>query len=374
MAIIDVVKVQMGNRELVKKFPSSDLRLGTPVVVYPGQIAFFMKGGKLYDEFESGTYTLKTNNIPLLGKILNIPFGSQSPFQAEVWYVNTVAVLDSKWGTATPLQIEDPKYGVIVPMRGYGQYGFRIDSPRLFMESIIGNVSSFTVEALGAYFRGKILSRLTNVISDKLTKDNISILNINSHLEEISEYCKEKLSENFHKYGISLDEFDVISINPKEDDPSFLKLKEAKDLAARVKIAGRDVYQMERSFDVLETAAGNEGGSMGGLMNAGMGLGVGVGAGGALVNQINTNPQPTGQAIGMAPPPPPVEQYHVHINGQQYGPMKRNDIISYINNGTITKDTLVWKPGLPSWQQISTLVEFMSAFSSPLPPPIPTTM
>lgn len=360
----------MGNKELVKRFPSSDLRLGTQVVVYPGQIAFFMKGGKLYDEFESGTYTLKTSNIPLLGKIINIPFGSQSPFQAEVWFVNTISVLDAKWGTSTPLQIEDPKYGVIVPMRGYGQYGFKIDSPRLFMESLIGNVQSFSVESLGAYFRGKILSRLTNVISDKLTKDDISILNINSHLEEISEYCKDRLNENFHKYGISLEEFDVISINPKEDDPSFMKLKEAKDLAARVKIAGRDVYQMERSFNVLETAAGNENGNMGGLMNAGMGLGIGVTAGNNLVGQINTNPQPTGAAIGMAPPPPPVEQYYVYINGQQYGPINKNDVLTYISNGTIRKDSLIWKPGMQSWQQISSLIEFASCFSSPLPPPI----
>ena len=86
MALIDVVSVQMNNDILVKKFPSDDLRLGTQLVVYPGQTAFFVKGGKIFDMFESGTYTLKTENIPLLNKLINLPFGSESPFRAEVWF------------------------------------------------------------------------------------------------------------------------------------------------------------------------------------------------------------------------------------------------------------------------------------------------
>lgn len=366
MAIIDVVKVEMGNKDLVKKFPSENLKLGTQLVVYPGQVAFFVKGGRIYDEFESGTYTIKTSNIPLINKIVNLPFGSTTPFQAEVWFINTIAILDSEWETGTPLQIEDPKYGVIVPMRGYGQYGFKIDAPRLFMRTLIGNMSSFSVDTLKSYFRGKILSRLTNTISDKLTTDGISILNINSYLEEISEYCKEKIGENFHKYGIDLQEFDVISISPKEDDPSFLKLKEAKDLAARVKIAGRDVYQMERSFNVLETAAGNEGGSIGGLMNAGIGVGVGLGAGRGLVENINANP-PIQQ--GTIPPPPPMKTYHIIVNGQQAGPFDINEIYSFINSGTINGDSYIWKPGMPSWQFIKELQDFTEFFKGQVPPP-----
>lgn len=370
MALIDVVKCTMGNKELVAKFPSEDLRLGTQLVVYPGQTAFFVKGGQIFDEFECGTYTLKTNNIPLLNKIINLPFGSQSPFKAEVWYINQIAILDSKWGTATPLQIEDPKYGVIVPVRGYGQYGFKIESPRLFLESIVGNMTSFTVDTLGSYFRGKIMSRLTNVISDKLTKDDISVLNINSHLEDISEYCKEKIGENFQKYGLSMQEFDVISITPKEDDPSFQKLKEAKDLAARLKITGRDVYQMERSFNVLETAAGNESGNVGNIMNAGLGMGMGINAGNQLMNNLNTNAQPA--SFAAAPPPLPTStKYYIAINGQQQGPFEANQIVAYIQNGSITADVLVWKAGMPSWCKISILPEFSSMFATHLPPPIP---
>lgn len=370
MALVNVVKCTINNtKELVVKFPSEDLRLGTQLVVYPGQTALFLKGGKIYDVFESGTYTLKTSNIPLLNQIINLPFGSQSPFQAEVWFVNQVTILDSKWGTATPLQIEDPKYQVIVPVRAYGQYGFQVSDAEVFMNSLLGNMTSFTIDKLNQYFRGKIMSQLTNILSDKLTKDNISVLNINSHLEEISNFCQSKISEFFQRYGLNVQSFDVISISVKEDDPSFTKLKEAKDLAAHLKITGRDVYQMERSFNVLDTAAANESGAAGNLMNAGIGLGVGFNMGnqvGNITQQLDTNPSPSTLA-----PPPLVNniQYFLAINGQQQGPFNLSTIASFILNRSIVANTLVWKQGMSGWANIQSLPEFSQYFM--VPPPIP---
>lgn len=368
MAIVDVVKCEMRPGILVEKFPSSDLRLGTQLVVHPGQTAIFVKGGAICDEFESGTYSLSTDNIPILNKLINIPFGGDSPFQAEVWFVNKLAVLDSKWGTATPLQIEDPKYEVIVPIRAYGQYGFRIAEPRKIIETLVGNRSTFSSENLGVYFRGKILSQLTNIISDKLVRDGISILNINSHLSDISLYSLERLTAYFSNFGLFLQVFDIISISVNEKDPSFIRLKEAKDLAARLKITGRDVYQMERSFDVLEGAANNDG-MAGGLMGAGLGIGAGMAAGGqmsSIASQMNTNPSSM-----ITPPPLPNAnvQYYIAVNGTQQGPYNINAIISAIQNGSITKDQLAWKAGMANWAQIGLFVEFSSFFN--VPPPIP---
>ena len=153
MNIADVVKWEMSTEELVYKFDSDSLRLGSQLIVYPSQTAFFVKGGTIADEFKSGTYTIKSENIPVLGKLLNIPFNSESPFKAEVWFVNQTSILDCKWGTPTNIQIEDPKYEVIVPVRAYGQYGFKINNPRLFFESFVGNMSSFSAENLQKYFK-----------------------------------------------------------------------------------------------------------------------------------------------------------------------------------------------------------------------------
>ena len=160
MAVVNVVRYENKHREIVGKYKESDIRIGSQLIVYPAQTAFFVKGGCILDEFTSGTYTIYGENIPLLNKIINIPYGNESPLTAEVWFVNQTAILDCKWGTAVPLQIEDPKYGVIVPVQAYGQYGFKVASPRLFLETLVGNMPSFETEKLGDYFRGIIQSKL----------------------------------------------------------------------------------------------------------------------------------------------------------------------------------------------------------------------
>lgn len=248
MALIDVVKWESNPHEIAHKFPSEDLRLGTQLVVHAGQTAFFVKGGQVLDSFESGTYTIKTANIPLLGKLINLPFGGDTPFQGEVWFVNTLAILDTKWGTPSPIQLEDPKYEVIVPVRAFGQYGIKVSDPRLLIESLVGNMATFSVSKIDSYFKGVLLSRFANLLSDKLNKDGISILTINSHLNELSEFIVQSLQPDFNKYGVGLENFYVVSVNVPEDDPSFIKLKEAKELMAKIKIAGRDIYQMDRSL------------------------------------------------------------------------------------------------------------------------------
>ena len=364
MAIIDVVKREMSDNELCKKFPSNDLRLGSQLVVYPSQIAFFVKGGMIYDEFETGTYTLKASNIPLLNKVINMPFGGNSPFQAEVWFVNLTTKLDIRWGTNASIQLEDPKYNIIVPVRAFGQYGVRVTDPKIFLKTLIGNMTDFSTEKVDRYFKGKMLSLLNALIAKKVASDGISILEINTHLVEMSEYCNTEINVSFEKYGLELVDFSIVSINFPEDDPSFVKLKAAKDLAARLKIAGRDVYQMERSFDVLETAAGNEG-TMGQMVGMGAGLGMGMGVGSGMSNMasqmLNTNP--------VTPPPLPQEtHYHIYLNGQQLSGMTLQNITLFIRNGMMNSSTLVWKAGLPQWVNASQIPEIAALFNQQAPP------
>ena len=168
MAIIDVVKYDGNDKEFVWKFPSDNLRLGSQLVVKQAQIAFFVKGGKVLDPFESGTYTLHSSNIPILHRLINVPFGGESPFQAEVWFVNLITKLDNKWGTATPLQLEDPMYGIVVPVRAFGQFGLKISEPRLFLETLVGTVNIYSAEKIVEYFTGKIITTITTAIAKKI--------------------------------------------------------------------------------------------------------------------------------------------------------------------------------------------------------------
>ena len=359
MAIIDVVKWESNPHEIAHKFPSENLRLGTQLVVHAGQTAFFVKGGQVLDSFESGTYTIKTANIPLLGKLINLP-------QAEIWFINRLAILDTKWGTPSPIQLEDPKYEVIVPVRAFGQYGIKVSDPRKLIESLVGNMATFSIGKIDSYFKGVLLSRFANLLSDKINKDGISILTINSHLNELSDYIVQNLQPDFNKYGVGLENFFVVSVNVPEDDPSFIKLKEAKELMAKVKIAGRDIYQMDRSFDVLETAAGNEG-TAGNIIGLGMGMNAGMGFGGQMSNMAG---QYMNTQAAAPPPIPQTTSYFIAVNGQQQGPYDANALMSYIAQGQIQRNTLVWKNGMPNWATISTLPEFANAFGA-VPPPLP---
>lgn len=167
MAIIDVVKYDSNDEIFAWKFPSENLRLGSQLVVKTSQYAFFVKGGKVLDEFKEGTYTLKTGNIPLLHKIINIPFGGESPFQAEVWFINLISKLDNKWGTPTPIQLEDPKYNIVVPVRAFGQFGMSISDPKKFLQTLVGNMKDFSTEKVVEYFKGKIISSTTSAIGKK---------------------------------------------------------------------------------------------------------------------------------------------------------------------------------------------------------------
>lgn len=362
MALIDVVKWEVNKDEFCHKFPSEDLRLGTQLVVYTAQTAFFVKGGKICDEFaEPGTHTIKTENIPILNKLINIPFGGNSPFQAEVWFINRITRLDMKWGTPTPIQLEDPKYRIIVPVRAFGQYGIKIENPRLFLETLIGNMFTFTADSIDQYFKGKLLSNLNSVLAKSIIEKQVSILDINMHLMDISELCQNAINTFFTKFGIALVDFSIISINVPQDDPSFIKLKEAKATKAQLDITGRDVYQMQRSFDVLETAAGNEGvGAQ--IMGLGVGMGIGNVMGGVANQNLNTHPQST-------PPPIPQEKtYFVYVNGQQIGGQTKAMIANLRAQGTVNDDTLVWTAGMANWSPIKNVPELVAACPPPIPP------
>lgn len=369
MAIIDVVKCEMKDYEFCKKFPSEDLRTSSQLVVYPSQTAIFVKGGQICDTFSAGTYSLKTENIPILNKIINLPFGGDSPFQAEVWFINHTSKLNMKWGTTSPIQLEDPKYNIIVPVRAYGQYGIRVVEATLFLTTLIGNMTDFSAYKVAEYFKGLMLSSLNASISKKIIQDQISILDINQHLIDMSSFCKNEVDVYFGKYGIQLSEFAFISINIPTDDPSVIKLKEAKDMAARMKIMGRDVYQMERSFNVLEKAAGNEGAG-GAMMAMGAGIGAGVGVG-QNFGQMASN---TMGGIQNCPPPLPQEvTYFVYVKGQQLGGQTVQDITSMLIQGSINGDTLAWHAGMAKWDKISNIPELASILGT-IPPPIPPQM
>ena len=154
MAIVEVVKYNSSPDVFAWKYPSEELGTWTQLIVNESQEAILFKGGKALDVFQSGRHTLETANIPILNKIINLPFGGRSPFTAEVWYINKVNSLDIKWGTASPIQLQDPKYSVFIPVRAFGQFGIRIENSKQFLVKLDGTLSVFDKTNILKYFRG----------------------------------------------------------------------------------------------------------------------------------------------------------------------------------------------------------------------------
>lgn len=295
MAIIEVVKYDGSPDVFVWKFPNTELGTWTQLIVNESQEAVLYKGGQALDWFGPGRHTLETANIPILNKLVNLPFGGRSPFTAEVWYINKVNSLDVKWGTPTPIQLQDPKYNVFVPIRAFGQFGIKISDSKIFLQQIVGTLSTFTSVDLIKYFRGAYLTKVKDHISEYLIKKKVSVLEINAYINEISESLKESILPTFADFGVELVNFYVNDISVPEDDSAIIKLKGALAKKAEMDIIGYS-YTQERSFDTLEGAATNQGSGSAPIMGAGLGLGMGFGLGGNLGGafgemgkSINTN-------------------------------------------------------------------------------------
>jgi len=184
----------------------------------------------------------------------------------------------------------------MLPIRAFGQYGVQISDTKKFLKKLVGTLPAFDRKQLTSYFRGLLLTRAKNAIAKQIIKEKISILEISAYLDEISLALEAAISPKLDEFGIKLVNFFVKSINTPEDDPAVTKLKEALAKRAEMEIVGFN-YQQERSFDTMETAAGNEGAAQSGLMGAGMGLGMGVGIGGAMggaMGQMTENLQVQG--------------------------------------------------------------------------------
>jgi membrane protease subunit (stomatin/prohibitin family) len=361
MSLVDIVQHHFGENELVFKEPKDELKLGSQVVVGVSQIAFLIQGGKILHEFQTGTHTILNQNIPILNSIVNLPFGGQSPFKCEIWFVNLVAKLDLKWGTSIPIQLEDRKYGIIVSVRSYGQYGFQIFNPRSFFESLVGTLSSFSTDKLNDYLKGRILTELIASVTEDIEKNESSVIDLPLRLSTLSETTKDRVSKIFNSYGVRLVSFDIMSINIPDGDPSFLKLKESQAISAKIKMLGLDVYKMDRGYDVLEKAASNEGSNASGFLNAGLGLGAGFGLTQQMkydIDEVRSFDSPT--------------LYYLFQDDQQLGPFTRQVVMDMAKRGLVSKVAYLWKSGMDQWVSVESEPELFSIIiekSSQTPPP-----
>ena len=314
MEIAKVLHYEGESDVLVWKHPEQDFNTATQLIVHESQEAILFRDGQALDLFGPGKYTLETQNIPFLRKLVNAATDGETPFHCEVYFINKATCMDILWGTASPVPIQDPKYDIILPVRANGQFAVRVEDSRKFLVKIVGTATGADKNKLVNYFRGLLMTRIKDYIATLMIKKKISFLEIHSYLNEISGEIQEQIDRVFGEYGIKIANFFVNSISVPSDDPGFIKIRNAlaaakeRELLAKGKKAEMDTigynYQQERTFDVLNKAAQNEG-NAGNIMGLGMGFGMGIPVGGAV-----------GQAMGdamkaMESPAQPEKQAHV---------------------------------------------------------------
>lgn len=373
----DVIQYNGNPEDLVWKFPYNNISIGAQLIVNKSQEAVFVKGGAVCDVFGEGTHTLSAKNLPLLDKIVNLPFGGKTPFTAEVWFVNKVTRRGLKFGTPTPIRVIDPRYAaaeMAIPVRAHGDYSIRVEDGLLLLNEFVGTQHMLTTEDFNEKFSTMVIQDLNKFIKQYSREENISPLDFPEYAPDIANYIKRNLRERFAAYGISIEDFQFAHLAPNEDDPVVKELYnnriEAIKERERRNLQGFS-YQQERQFDILETAAGNEGGAGSAVMGAGVGMGMGVGMGGIFGQQMS---QVSQQMLNLQTPPPPSSgftPYYIYNNNAQQGPFDLPTLQTLAANGVVTAQTLVWKQGMTGWAAAGTQADLAGLFmATPPPPPV----
>lgn len=309
--IIKVIQFEGPDHVLVWKHPAEDFNTLSQLIVHESQEAVLLKDGRAADLFGPGRYTLETDNIPLLRRIIGIPLSGRSPFHCEVYFINKAEILNVLWGTSQPLLIQDPVYHIILPVRANGQFGLRVVDGRKLLVKLVGTTADMTKTKAAELFKGMLMTKVKNLIADLITEKQISFVDIHRYLDEISERILEHMAPMYAEYGMEVVNFFVNSISVPENDPGYCRIRTAlaaakeKELLAKGAKAEMEIlgysYQEKRTYDVLEKAAQNEGGGAE-LVGAGIGMGLGVHVGSAVGNAMQDAMQSiSGMSGNIAP-------------------------------------------------------------------------
>lgn len=404
------------------------IRWGSSLRVKDGEVAVFVykqKDGANQD-FIEGPFddVIKTANFPVISNIIGLAYAGQSPFQAEVYFINLQGQQDIPFGVPY-FQVADPRYPDFpVRMAARGSIKFNITDYRAFIK--LHRLISFDMKQFQVLVRDAVIKYVKGIINNVPIDHGIPVLQIERKLLEINDLIEPRIARAFKEdFGVNLVRFDLSTIEVDKESEEYIELRSVsanlevqmrqkqneismrnldqtqeinalnmtetlriqREAAARQQALQAETqylaaHQINQQTSVLRAAADSLGtmgsmdlgGGAGGFNPVGMMTGLAVGGvmGGQMANMMNT----AGQVI-QQPPPPPQVQYNVSANGVSTGPFDLAQLAAMVRAAQLTPQTHVWKPGMAGWELAGNVAELSPVFTMaqpPVPPPPPPPM
>lgn len=357
--LIDIIEwTDDSTNTMVWRFPrhQNEIKNGAQLTVRESQVAVFVNEGKIADVYQPGRVKLSTENMPVLTTLMGWKYGFNSPFKVEVYFVNTKNFTDNKWGTKNPIMLRDPEFGPI-RIRAFGTYAIKVIDAGTFIKEIAGTQAHFTTEEVTEQLRNLIVTRFTDAIGES----KIPILDLAANYDELSTFITGKINPEFGEYGLQVTKFLVENISlPPE-------VETALDKRSSMGILGNlQQYAQFQAANAMEAAAKNPGSDAA----SGMGMGMGFAMAQQMGQMFNQQNQGGAQNQQAPPPIPGAVQFFMAVNGQQQGPLGLQQLQQLLQQGSFTRDTMVWKQGMQAWTKAGDVAELISLFGA-VPPPLP---
>ncbi len=314
--IASIIKYEGDNQTFIWKHPQEDFFSGSQLIVHESQEAVFFMNGQALDSFGPGRYTLETQNMPVVSRFFNRVTGDVSPFHCELYFINKTEQMAVKWGTDSKMEYVEPTYGFPIQIGACGEMNLRLEDGRKLLMKVVGTENVLTQTQFVQKIRAFLMTKVKPYTVTLIRENRLNIFQTDEQLQAISETLQNILKDDFAEYGVSLEKFFVISISKPEGDKNYQRFKElhfrqyadiaeaelrqkvgiieqqtaarrmvieAEGIAQKRNIEG-NTYKDERSFDVAEHAASNQG--VGQFSNLGIGMGMISGIGGSIGSTV----------------------------------------------------------------------------------------